>query len=35
MGESKAVVFVVAMLAGMGIFELLERGKSAAHPTVA
>ncbi|MGZ3238716.1 MAG: DUF6691 family protein, partial [Burkholderiaceae bacterium] len=25
MGEIKAVVFVVAMLLGMGIFELLER----------
>ena len=25
MGEVKALVFVVAMLAGMGIFELLER----------
>jgi uncharacterized membrane protein YedE/YeeE len=25
MGELKAVVFVVAMLAGMGVFELLER----------
>lgn len=25
MGETKAVVFVVAMLVGMGIFELLER----------
>ena len=25
MGEAKAVVFVVAMLVGMGIFELLER----------
>jgi uncharacterized membrane protein YedE/YeeE len=24
MGESKAIVFVVAMLAGMGIFELVE-----------
>ena len=38
--EPKAVVFVVAMLAGMGIFELfslrelhaMERGKKAAHP---
>ena len=27
MGENKAVVFVVAMLAGMGIFEWLERSK--------
>ena len=25
MGEVKALVFVAAMLAGMGIFELLER----------
>ena len=29
MGENKALVFVVAMLAGMGIFELLERRKQA------
>ena len=27
MGEIKALVFVAAMLAGMGIFEWLERGK--------
>jgi uncharacterized membrane protein YedE/YeeE len=27
MGEAKALVFVVAMLAGMGAFELLERRK--------
>ncbi|MFN3303383.1 MAG: DUF6691 family protein [Roseateles sp.] len=27
MGEAKAVVFVLAMLAGMGLFELLERRK--------
>ena len=27
MGEAKAAVFVVAMLAGMGLFELLERQK--------
>ena len=27
LGEAKAVVFVAAMLAGMGIFELLERRK--------
>ncbi|WP_454914517.1 DUF6691 family protein [Variovorax gossypii] len=27
MGETKALVFVAAMLAGMGIFELLERRK--------
>ena len=29
MGEIKALVFVVAMLVGMGIFELLERRKQA------
>ena len=37
MGEQKALVFVVAMLAGMGIFELLERRQAttarAAGPT--
>lgn len=27
MGEVKAVVFVLAMLAGMGLFEWLERGR--------
>lgn len=27
MGQAKAVVFVAAMLAGMGLFELLERRK--------
>jgi hypothetical protein len=27
MGEIKALVFVVAMLAGMGLYELLERRK--------
>ena len=30
MGEVKALVFVIAMLVGMGIFELLERRKQAA-----
>jgi len=25
MGQEKAIVFVVAMLAGMGIYELIER----------
>jgi uncharacterized membrane protein YedE/YeeE len=30
MGEAKAVVFVAAMLLGMGLFELLERRKQAA-----
>ena len=29
MGETKAVIFVAAMLVGMGIFELLERRKPA------
>lgn len=29
MGQAKALVFVVAMLAGMGVFELLERRKRA------
>ena len=29
-GETKALVFVAAMLAGMGIFEMLERRKQAA-----
>ena len=28
MGESKAALFVLAMLVGMGLFELLERRKS-------
>ncbi len=27
MGEIKALVFVIAMLAGMGAFELIERGR--------
>lgn len=31
MGEAKALVFVVAMLAGMGIFALFERRRQAAH----
>ncbi len=30
-GESKAAVFVAAMLTGMGLFELLEKRKSASH----
>jgi len=30
MGEAKAFVFVVAMLLGMGLFELIERRKQAA-----
>jgi len=29
MGETKAVIFVAAMLVGMGIFELVERYKAA------
>ncbi|MBC7598904.1 MAG: YeeE/YedE family protein [Polaromonas sp.] len=33
MGESKAVIFVAAMLTGMGIFELLERSKHSAKPS--
>jgi uncharacterized membrane protein YedE/YeeE len=32
MGEVKALVFVGAMLAGMGVFELLERGRQPAPP---
>ena len=32
MGEVKAAVFVVAMLAGMGLFELLERQKPPVIP---
>jgi uncharacterized membrane protein YedE/YeeE len=32
MGESKAFVFVAAMLVGMGVFELLERKKPSAKP---
>ena len=35
MGESKAVVFVVAMLAGMGVFEVLERRGGVREPTEA
>lgn len=35
MGEGKAAVFVVAMLAGMGAFELLERRKRFAEPSPA
>ena len=31
MGETKAAVFVAAMLVGMGIFELLERHRRAAE----
>jgi uncharacterized membrane protein YedE/YeeE len=32
MGQFKAAVFVVAMLAGMGVFELLERRRMAVLP---
>lgn len=32
MGEVKALAFVVAMLTGMGIFELLEHRRQAASP---
>lgn len=35
MGETKAVVFVVAMLVGMGVFELLERRKPARQASAA
>jgi uncharacterized membrane protein YedE/YeeE len=35
MGEPKAVVFVAAMLAGMGAFELLERRRRAADAQTA
>ena len=35
MGESKAVIFVAAMLAGMGAFELLERRKYSAKSSPA
>ncbi|MEO5734845.1 MAG: DUF6691 family protein [Rubrivivax sp.] len=31
MGETQALVFVGAMLAGMGLFELIERRKQASH----
>ncbi|MFM9925230.1 YeeE/YedE family protein [Variovorax sp. H27-G14] len=32
MGQAKALVFVLAMLAGMGVFELLERRRQAVQP---
>ena len=35
MGELKAVVFVAAMLLGMGIFEILERRRAALLPSEA
>ena len=36
MGQAKALVFMLAMLAGMGVFELIERwrGKRAAAPSL-
>ena len=33
MGNGKAVVFTLAMLAGMGLFELLEKRRASASPT--
>ena len=35
MGEAKALVFVSAMMGGMGIFELLERRKRGLLPHAA
>ncbi|MES2632676.1 MAG: YeeE/YedE family protein [Pseudomonadota bacterium] len=35
MGETKALVFVAAMLAGMAVFELFERRKHTATPRTA
>lgn len=35
MGEAKAVIFVISMVVGMGIFELLERRKPARHVAAA
>lgn len=35
MGEAKAFIFVIAMLVGMGIFELFERRKSARQANAA
>ena len=35
MGEAKALVFVAAMLAGMGVFELLDRRKRLPMPQTA
>jgi uncharacterized membrane protein YedE/YeeE len=35
MGEAKAVVFVVAMVAGMGVFELLERRSASRQASAA
>lgn len=33
-GEAKAIIFVVSMVAGMAIFEGIERGRSAIKPNV-
>lgn len=35
MGEPKALVFVAAMLAGMGVYELLQRRRGIAAPSAA
>ena len=35
LGESKAVVFVAAMIAGMGLFELVERARARARARAA
>lgn len=35
MGELKALVFVAAMLAGMGVYELLQRRRGMAQPSAA
>lgn len=35
MGETKALIFVLAMLAGMGLFELFERRKTTSAPAKA
>lgn len=35
MGEAKAVAFMVAMLLGMGLFELMERRKTVTPPRLA
>ncbi|TWG83104.1 hypothetical protein L602_003200000370 [Cupriavidus gilardii J11] len=35
MGEPKAMVFVAAMLAGMGVYELLQRRRGIAAPSAA
>ena len=35
MGESKALIFVASMVAGMGVFEILERRKHSIEPELA